>query len=166
MKFAITALLAALSGLGACGNNADVNTPPSVLLAGCVPDPLQPVVVRKTAQNQAPQGLLFTIDVADPDPEVLKARAFLDRDYSVPAFFLAHADRDIPRVQGEPSRLLTVRVIGLCDALDLGNHDLEYYVTDTDFVDQGADLRKTTEDPASGRVGARDSVRWTIQCEP
>jgi hypothetical protein len=139
------------------------NTPPQVVFQGTFPplDPREPHTVLQTATGKPKIVTTFTIRFRDPDPEDVTLRAFLGADYEK----FVDEKRVGPVSSGD--RSAAIDIVGLCDDLvnnAIGIYDFEVVLSDTGFVDQGADLRETLV--LDGRKGSRDHARWRIRCDP
>lgn len=141
------------------------NTPPQVVPQGTFPPPdprdKHLVTVVQTVPGKPKVVTTFTIRFRDPDPEDVTLRAFLGADYSK----FVDEKRVGPVSSGD--RSAAIDIVGLCDDLvnnTLGVYDFEVYLSDTGFVEQGADLRDTAV--VEGRKGSRDHARWRVDCVP
>ncbi|MCB9558336.1 MAG: hypothetical protein H6707_19635 [Deltaproteobacteria bacterium] len=137
------------------------NTAPVVQLSSTIPSP-QALVTAK--QGEAAQ---FFVVFADPDPEDVTLRVFLPVAIGKLPDYTRKLDEFIIGPTSGNLRGAPVLIQGLCDGL-VGNvpgrYDLEMYLSDTGFVDDGDDLR--TPRVVDGRRGGRDSVRWLVDCVP
>ena len=146
-----------------CGESSpsDGNTNlhrPQILVQLCTPSPFGTITARQTKSGDTPEKQGFTIAVKDSDKQVLFFRMFVNAVYT----------SRVPISQSQSSgglerQSIIFDVDGICDSVVnnvLGNHNLELYVSDSKFLDSGADLRM------SMNGGMRDNVYWTLSCMP
>lgn len=124
--------------------------------------PVGPLTVQQSANKLQPIPTTFRIWLEDEDEQILYARMFIN-SYGHSFSYAKMIPLPTDRTFGQGARAFKVDVDGLCDSLvnfTLGQYILEFWVSDTEFVSIGDDLRQNIGN------GYRDNVLWHLTCVP